>query len=263
MPNTSEQPFADQTPRDPRDEKLVGQVLGPDAAADMRELVDQSSEKTEEPLQTMDFSEEEETDFKEAENEICNADQRRKQYYELFSSLGEDWVDGAFIFEDDGRVRVDGNLRLGGEGISELPPGLYEVSGELHLNDNEFTKIPEIPAKVTSLFLGQNRIKKIENLPGNLFGLYMDNNQVERIENLPDGLKCLALDGNKIKTIEGLPKTVDCVYLNNNSIEVIENIPASAYRLELKNNKIASMKGIPENINCSLEGNPCISAAGL
>ena len=118
MPNESAQPF-DKTDRDPQDERLVGEVLGAGTREEMEELTDGvQGQVTESGAMGLDLSENEQ---KEVQRKEITPKQRRRQYIGWAEDIGKDeeWVDRTFIFETDGRVKVEGNLPLGKTGISE------------------------------------------------------------------------------------------------------------------------------------------------
>jgi len=231
MPHESAQPFTDPTQRNPRDTELVGKVLGTEQAADMQELTgDQPTEQRETPTDL-----EQTTDEKIAttEAEKNKAELRHDEYVTWAEKISrnEDWVDETFIFEKDGRVRVEGDLHLKNTGISELPPDLYKVEGELSLENNKIKKIENIPESVTKLFLGSNQIRRIENIPESVVTLDLRNNQITKIENIPDSVTWLDLADNQIEIIENIPGSVAQLILSNNQIKIIENIPNSVQLL--------------------------------
>jgi len=221
MPNEISQPF-DQTQRDPRDERLVGQVLGPDVAAEMEALTSGQTkpDKTQEPSIGLEISEAEQAETEVVEQEVT-AEQLRQQYVEWADDFGKDkkWVIETFIFEPDGKVRVEGNLDLSDTGISELPPGLYRVEGQLILNNNQITTIENIPDSVTELHLNNNQITTIENIPDSVTRLYLSKNQITTIENIPNSVIELWLKNNQITKKENIPDSVTYINIDSNPIE--------------------------------------------
>jgi len=233
MPNESAQPFADQTKRDPRDEQLVGEILGEKVAEEMQELVD-GSEQPSEKAPELRLSENEQVAAEENEQEVTPK-QRRQEYIEWVEehlNKDVDWVDKTFIFETDGRVRVEGDLRLNNIGISELPPGLYSVDGMLNLANNRMTTI-KIPDSVTMLYLFNNRITQIRDIPDSIAILELENNPIESLNFLVGKtLKELNIGCIKAKTIpRGIH--VEKVSINSLQTELIADARAKGYHITI------------------------------
>jgi len=133
---TTQQPLRPDQPRDPRDERLVGQVLGPEAEAEMEELVGGNTSAATEESSELQMTETEEAAAKKAEVEV-NPEKRRQEYYEWGReiNLGKNWIDVSFIFNDDGTVTSISHLVLDRIITPEqMPPALVEVRGFLDLN---------------------------------------------------------------------------------------------------------------------------------
>ena len=64
-----------------------------------------------------------------------------------------------------------------------LPNSVEKIEGGLFFNNNQITKIENLPEKIEgSLFLSNNQITKIENLPKKIGGsLNLSNNQITKI----------------------------------------------------------------------------------
>ncbi len=243
MPNEFQQPF-DKTTRSSDDPELVAGVLGTRAREEMEELAD-GQEPTSEAHQTegqFELSADERVDAAEAEKPLD--EWRRDKYYAWAKSIGEDedWVDTTFIFEVDGKVRVEGDLKLIDRGISELPPGLYKVEGQLILNDNNFTKIENIPEAVTQLYLYGNQITKIENIPESVHSLGLGYNQITKIENIPDSVTTLDIRYNQISGVGSIPKSVKWLHLDENPIESLFALGSRMFNtLSIKGIKATTM----------------------
>jgi len=250
MPNETQQPFQDGKQRSQRDEELVAGVLGATEAAEMRELVGGQAEPSETesaPLVAeLDLSEGEQTATTEAEKNM--AERRKDEYVEWFKEFDKDekWIDETFIFEDDGRVRVEGSLDLMETGITELPPGLYEVTGTLFLCYNSISEIPDTLDLVGQLDLTSNQITKIKNIPDSVTKLRFHGNQITKIENVPDSVTLLDLSGNNIKVIANIPNSIVELNLGRNPIESLEPLVGRRFKyLLIKNIKATT---IPEGI---------------
>ncbi len=195
MPTELTPPF-DTTARDPRDEQLVGEVLGKTAAGEMTELAGSDTSQPETIPANLEVTKNEQTATKDAEK---NPAERRREQYHIWAvkhGKDEEWVDRKFIFEKNGQVRVDETLRLHEMGISEFPPGLYRVNGNLTAGNNEFTEIKNVPEGVMELFLNNNRISVIENIPETVKKLVLCHNRISVIQNIPASVNDLDLDNN-------------------------------------------------------------------
>jgi len=240
MPNETQQPLGEQLIRSKDDTKLVADVLGSEAADEMSELVGGQVEEPTVAPNEIKLSAGEQASATEAEK--TKAEMRRDEYITWAGTFSKDknWVDETFIFESDGRVRVEGDLDLSNTNISELPPTLYRVEGELDLAGNQITKIANIPEAVTWLYLGNNQITKIENIPESVTALYLFANKITKIENIPETVTWLDLGDNQITKIENIPESVTTLNLSDNKIAKKENIPDSVVRINLANNPIES-----------------------
>jgi uncharacterized protein YlzI (FlbEa/FlbD family) len=82
-----------------------------------------------------------------------------------------------------------------------LPNNVTEITGSLYLDNNNISKIENLPHTITgSLFLSHNKIEKIENLP-DVIDSYLDlsYNKIKKIENLPNIINGdLDLHGNPV-----------------------------------------------------------------
>jgi len=126
----------------------------------------------------------------------------------------------------------------------------------LNLDNNNISKLDNIPNGLLKLSIVNNQIKKIENLPHNLQRLYLNRNQIEKMENIPLGIKHLCLAENNICKIENLPDGLTFLNLNHNNISIIENIHDGLTFLDLSHNNITIIKNIPNStIELSLFSN--------
>jgi len=222
MPNETQQPLGEQPNRRKDDSELVGQVLGEQAAEEMEELTEKKDANTTNSVTTPKLGMSAgETNAAQAAEQIVTPEHRRQQYYQWAEEISKntDWIDETFIFESDGRVRVEGDLNLYNTGISELPPGLYKVEGRLFLIKNNITTIKNIPESVTELYLDHNKITKIENIPDSVIELNLNQNQITTIENIPKSVTRLILSNNQITKEENIPDSVTSCFLEGNPIE--------------------------------------------
>jgi len=163
------------------------------------------------------------------------------------------------------------DLNIRDANLTRIPEEIQLFIGlrELLLNQNQITRIENLPAGLIRLFLDQNQISKIENLPAGLIrlnlrynqqiskienlpagleGLHLNQNQISKIENLPAGLSYLDLDHNQISKIENLPAGLENLDLYHNQIRKIENLPAGLIRLELSQNQISKIENLPYSL---------------
>jgi len=236
MPNETSQPF-DQTQRDPRDERLVGQVLGPDAVAEMKVLVDEQT-KLSRPKGKLELTEGEAVVTKKAEQEVT-AEQRRQQYYNWAENIGKDeyWVDDTFTFNIDGTVIIEGDVILYNFGIDVLPPKLIEVTGYINLANNQITSLEGMPSTIgDGLYLGNNQIISLKGLPDVVHGfLSLNENQtLTSLNGLPK-----KIDGNlNLVNIPAtsIPEGLDItgkIYLSPSQTELIADCQAKGYEVEV------------------------------
>jgi len=229
MPNETQQPFQDGKQRSTDDQKLVAEVLGTTEAAEMEELLGQTEPQEIEPSAAeLDLSAVEQTTAVEAEK--SEAEKRHEEYcaWAEANGMDEEWVRDTFIFDLDGVVKTKNHLRILNTGLSELPPGIKEVTGDLRLSGNQFTGVEDFPDKVKG---------------------------------------DITLNNNQIVSLRGFTEHVgDSLFLNVNQINSLEGLPNYIGRhLELQRNNITSLKGLPDEIKGDLDlgNNPLNSLEGL
>jgi len=174
MPHeTTQQPFTGDKPRSTDDKKLVGQVLGDEAADEMDELVGETKKYS--PPETtpngLELSESEQGTVNEIEK-IYTPDERKQQYLEWASEngIGEDFIKMNFDFQDNGDVHTRHNLDFYNIHLKRLPPGLTLVKGNLYMTSPE--TVPDLnPLKDT-------RIQE---------ALYINSCDIDKV---PRGIKC-------------------------------------------------------------------------
>ena len=165
MPHPLSNPFAKPIRRNPDDAELVALTLGPEAAARMRKLVgtpEKNEMEAELPITDIEMSAEE----KERAQSLDYWS--KAQYVAWAKMIGKDadWVEETFVFEEDGRTRVEGDLNLSGQNLEKLPHGIREIGRNLYLNNNQLTSRVGLPEKIGgSLDLSNNRFTSLEGLP--------------------------------------------------------------------------------------------------
>jgi len=163
----AQQPF-DQTQRDPRDEQLVGAILGPEAEVEMVELVGGQSETTNQQAEgDLDFTKSEQTVISEIENKLAENSRRDIIEWAENFGMGENWVDEYFLFESDGSVVIKKGISMSSYDIDSLPKEIKEVKGFLNLSSNNLVSADSIPRRIEgSLYLEHNPLKDLNGLVG-------------------------------------------------------------------------------------------------
>ncbi len=190
MPQESVQPFSKDKQRSPDDATLVGQVSGPQAEADMRELLGQAEPSG--PEQAMSEAElglsgNEQSAATEAEK--TTAEVRRDEYIIWAKAINKDkdWVDETFIFEKDGRVSVPGDLTLKESGITELPSSIYMIGGNFYAYHNGIVSLDcNLETVSGDIILGKNKLNSLKGLPEKMNGiLSIEENPLDSLDDLP------------------------------------------------------------------------------
>ena len=96
---------------------------------------------------------------------------------------------------------------------------------EFDCDNNQISKIENLPNGLQTFYCDNNQIRKIENLPNGLQTFYCDNNQISKIENLPQNLQTFDCNNNQITTIRNLPNGLKSFYSIGNPIAFVDNIP--------------------------------------
>jgi len=205
MPNETAQPLSEPKSRDPRDEQLVGQVLGPEAEAEMAELVGDNTATQQEPEKNrqLDLSADEIAATAEAEKPV--EERRHEEYIAWAADFDEDegWIDQNFDFFPDGTIALLGDLHIFSKSVEYLPKGMKVGKG-----------------------------KKFN----------ARNNCLTTAEGIPEGLKELVLTRNKLTTCKGIPNTCyELLDLSNNPITDLSGLPDEVRTLDLRNIQAASM----------------------
>ncbi len=225
MTNETQQPFTPDQPRDPRDEELVGKVLGSKERADMKELTGDQPQatKTQDPSTNLKLSAKELAEEERILQETT-PESMRKKFIEWAEDIGknEEWVDKVFSFELDGKVKVD-DILLTHIGISEIPPIFRHLNTiGLYLFSNQITRIGNIPTTVKDLDLQNNQITTVENIPNSVTSLTLKDNQITEIKDIPDECIDVILDNNPINSLDSLVgKTIVFLSIKNTNIKSI------------------------------------------
>jgi len=149
MQNETTQPLGEQPTRSTDDTRLVAEVLGGEAAADMNELVgDQAKTSIKKP------------DGLEMSTEEASAIEHNEQIREERIRKFSDWVDlqetpftnpkeffkaRKFIFNNDGTVDVLSDLNLIDRPYRYLPDGLNHVTGSCLLGATLISDLSNLP----------------------------------------------------------------------------------------------------------------------
>jgi len=212
MPNETKQPFTEQLPRKSDDPSLVEQVLGPQEAAEMRELTNTPDLKGQNEAEVLP-SELAMTDEEIAINKEKTESVRRR-FVEWAKKINtdEEWVYETFIFNPNGTAIVEGDLVLRlNEDNSCFPEGLFEVQGDLSLAHGQIKYLGGMPKKVGGdLFLNNNQIDALYGFPKEVGGdIHLYQNQLNTPEGLPEVVNgSLVLSYNPITFLKGLPKKI-------------------------------------------------------
>jgi GTPase SAR1 family protein len=149
---------------------------------------------------------------------------------------------------------------LNNEQISSVEEKIRKSSNNstLDLSNQYLFRIPSIIEslfKLKKLILNNNQITKLENLPPNLIELEINNNEVEILEKLPLRLQFLKIRNNKIKTVNNLPKSILNADFGYNEISIIEELPPNLKSIKLNNNKLSSFLFNKKHISVNLANN--------
>jgi len=94
----------------------------------------------------------------------------------------------------------------------------------LNVNDNEISKLDNLPSTLISLDIKLNYIHKLENLSETLTSLDISYNVIKKLENLPEKLIFLKIDRNNVRKLENLPKSLTFLDISYNQIKDLSNI---------------------------------------
>ncbi len=205
MKNESAQPFSKDKQKSTDDAALVGQVSGPRAEAEMRELVGDTKSQTT-PVTGIELSDAEQSATCEAEK---NLSEKQRGEYILWAEAHKrtkEWVDDTFEFVSDGSVIAEDALDFFGERIKFFPKGLVESRMYVDLADNRIDSLKDF------------------NLPPTVMGF-------------------LGLAGNQLTTLEGMPtEVVGAVFLEDNQLDSLDGLPKKITgSLDLRNNPATSI----------------------
>ncbi len=142
-----------------------------------------------------------------------------------------EWIEDTFEFKTDG-VHAKQSLHFLDAGVTELPPNLVAVEGDLVITESGITSLVGFPKSVSGHFdVSYNKIESLEGMPTYL-GAGID------------------LEGNKISSLQGLPDHVQGdLLLRNNAITSLKHAPRRVdWSLDLSNNKITSLAELPKHI---------------
>jgi len=133
--DTSQQPFAEDQPRSTDDKKLVSQVLGEQAAAEMAELTGEADNNIPAKATELALTGAESSATRLAEEAITHK-KRKQEYYDWAESIGggKGWVDTSFKFNEDGTVECLHGIKFT-KLVERIPPSLKVIHGCLDTAD--------------------------------------------------------------------------------------------------------------------------------
>jgi len=232
MTNETQQPLREQPPRSTDDSKLVAEILGGEAAADMDELVGDQAEEPAVVANEIELSTKEQAATSEAEKTM--AEKRCDEYivWATGINMDRDWVDETFTFLPDGSVIAEGDIYIANHQVECFPPNLCEVGGNLDASNNRISSLEGLPSIIGGyLDLSDNQITSLRGLPETIHGdLVLKKNKITSLDGMSHTVhKTLDLSENPITSLEGLPKTVGWNV-------ILINIPATSIpeKLDIK-----------------------------
>ncbi len=253
-------PFEKERKRKTDDAKLVGELLGPEEEAEMREaLGDQSIKEEIKGDDAIRLSAEEEAEKKKVEEE--SPERRRDEYIKWAVGIGkdEDWVDETFTFNADGTVIVEDELKLSDVDVVIFPDGLKEIKKTLSLFNCDQVMLDTIPLKIGgNLEMPWCNITSLESLPKNIEigeSVVLTANKLENLKGLPDRINwALSLDHTDLQSLDDLPKEIggslmismvsaeeiptglaigEEVLINYDQTELIKDAKAKGYKVKI------------------------------
>jgi hypothetical protein len=170
----------------------------------------------------------------------------------VFRKYVEETCDDLFIsnwnINDDGKVDVDGDVRISNCGLEEIPFKFGMVTGDFVCNCNN--------------------LKTLEGSPDYVGGYFSCNkNELVSLKGSPIRIgEYFSCGENKLKTLVGGPRLVNGdYYCDYNEIASLKGAPEfNTFSLDCSNNKLSNLVGIPIGlsfIDCS--NNKLVSVDGI
>ena len=111
-------------------------------------------------------------------------------------------------------------------------------TGILMLSSLNLTRIPPLPAGITTLCLRYNPGLIIESLPEGLLHLSVSNCMLETLPPLPSTLELLYCSHNKLQSLPSLPRGLRSLDADNNRIRYVDDLPEGMNYLNLSSNPL-------------------------
>lgn len=119
-------------------------------------------------------------------------------------------VSGVADIQDDGRVNVEGNVKL----IYNAPKGVIPVkfgivSGTFNAERKGLVTLLNAPDTCDTLKVAVNKITSLEHAPSQVESLDVGFNQLTSLKHAPDGMWRMTAFKNPLTSLEGLPDSLD------------------------------------------------------
>lgn len=170
----------------------------------------------------------------------------------IIAQLNDDG-NAKYSLSKDGKVNVNGNVKLSHKNLIDLPIRFGKVTGDFFINSNKITSLEGCPFEVGGVFeCAGNLLKSLQYAPS-IVGkdLYCSNNKLISLEGGPSKVgKDFDCSFNKLTTLEGCPPIINgdlsCEY---NKLISFKGAPRIIKKdFTFNNNKLISLEGCPEKV---------------
>ncbi|WP_245315304.1 hypothetical protein [Bradyrhizobium yuanmingense] len=162
----------------------------------------------------------------------------------------------------------DGNeaLDLSSLSLTALPATLPPELEALGVRDNQFARLPvlpaplralnaaenqltslpaDLPSRLRLLIIGDNSLTSLPALPTTLRELTAHGNHLTSLPELAAGLRSLNVDFNQLIDLPPLPATLEVLDAANNQLTSLPDLPAGLQTLDVGGNQLPSLPALP------------------
>lgn len=187
--------------------------------------------------------------------------------------LGNTGTPGAFTQLDllSQMDAMNHTLNISNKGIKSLS-GIEYFSGleQLRCNNNELTKLPELPntiqvincsvnnissipeplpSELTDFSCAENSLSSLPKLPGKLTTLSCGSNKLTSLPQLPVSLTAILCADNRLAELPPLPPYLNTLICGKNKLKSLPVLPAYLFHFDCSDNQLTSLPQLPPGLS--------------
>ena len=163
-------------------------------------------------------------------------------------------LDNRYQIMDDLTVNVDGNVRLSGYNLSEIPVQFGVVTGYFDCSSNKLTSLKGTPRECQEFDCSKNQLTTLEHGPRIVHKFYnCSKNNLTTLKGAPEKVYLtFSCQENQLTSLEYLSEGMQNILCADNQISDMKACPSLSGNLDMRFNPLPSLKDLPDTIGGSL-----------